>query len=230
MAAHLQLAPHPAQALRAPAAGRDPAAITVALADDRVLVARGMRRLLERDAAFAVETDFGRGRAGEPRRAAPNVVVLDVQLTSGPAILAVGQLRQRMPGTAVVVVTGEPDPVFARQALGAGASSIVLRDRVEDELPEAIRRASHGEMHVSLPLLAALATMRGDRKGVGGLSHRETEVLRLIALGHTSAEIAGELHLSRRTIDSHRAAIHRKLGLATRAELVQFALSRHLIG
>ena len=70
------------------------------------------------------------------------------------------------------------------------------------------------------------------RRAVGGdgLSPRETEVLRLIALGHTSAEIAAKLHLSRRTVETHRARIHRKLGLTTRAELVRFALRRHLIG
>src|SRR5262249_54225718 len=130
--------------------------------------------------------------------------------------------------TEIVVLTMEQSPAFARQAIDAGAVAFVMKDRADSELPEATRRAARGEEYVSPHVAAGLDALR---RTVGdGLSPRETEVLRLIALGPTSAEIARKLHLSRRTIETHRASIHRKLGLPTRAELVQFALRRHLIG
>ncbi len=123
----------------------------------------------------------------------------------------------------------ETSAVFAQQGLDAGAVEFVLKDRADGELPAAVRRAVRGEEYISPQVEARLEALRRSVRG-DGLSPRETEVLRLIALGHTSAEIAGKLHLSRRTVETHRASVHRKLGLATRAELVQFALRRHLIG
>ncbi len=221
MALQLHLAAGP-RAVEPPGDGevRDPAAIRVALVDDHARVARGLRLLLERHDAIAVDGD-------EHRRhlLAPDVVVLDLQLSGGAGIAAIRQLRQRVPSTPIVVLSGDRDPVFARQALATGAAGFVLRHRADSELGDAVCRAAHGEAFVSAPIAAALAALdAGD-----GVSLRETEVLRLIALGYTSAEIASELHVSRRTVDSHRASIHRKLGLSSRAELVQFALSHHLL-
>jgi two-component system response regulator NreC len=122
----------------------------------------------------------------------------------------------------------EASPLFAQHALDAGAVGFVLKDRADSELPEAIRRAAQGGEYISPRVAAGLDALRRAVSG-DGLSPRETEILRLIALGHTSAEIAGTLHLSRRTVETHRARIHRKLGLATRAELVRHALRRHLL-
>lgn len=120
-------------------------------------------------------------------------------------------------------------PLFAQQALDAGAAGYVPTDRADTELMSAIRCVTSGEQYVS-PCIAA--AVEGLRKAVGGdgLSPRETEVLRLIALGYTSAEVAAQLHLSRRTVETHRARLYGKLGLTNRAGLVQFALRRRLIG
>ena len=104
----------------------------------------------------------------------------------------------------------------------------MLKDRADEELPQAIRLAARGEQYVSprlaLPLDDIHQIVAEDR-----LTVREIEVLRLIALGHTSVEIAEQLHLSPRTVETHRARIHRKLGLATRAELVAYALRSGLL-
>jgi two-component system response regulator NreC len=123
----------------------------------------------------------------------------------------------------------EASSAFAQQALDAGALGFVLKDRADDELPPAVRRATRGEEYVSVRVAAALEAIR-ESAGEDGLSPRETEILRLIALGYTSAEMAQQLSLSSRTVETHRARIHDRLGLGTRAELVRHALGRHLIG
>jgi two-component system response regulator NreC len=119
--------------------------------------------------------------------------------------------------------------LFAQQALDAGAIGFVLKDKADSELLEAVHHAARGEEYVSPGVAAGLEILR-RAVDEDGLSPREVEVLRLIALGHTSAEIAAKLELSRRTIEAHRARILRKLGLRTRADLVQVALRRGLMG
>ena len=122
----------------------------------------------------------------------------------------------------------EDSPQFARQALDAGAIGFVLKDRADDELVAAVRCAARGDEYVSPRVAAGLEALQ-HATGTGELSPREIEILRLIALGYTSREIATKLHVSRRTVETHRARIHRKLGLGTRAELVRFALARHMV-
>jgi two-component system response regulator NreC len=138
------------------------------------------------------------------------------------------RLRAQAPATEIVVTTMDESPLVAQQAIDAGAIGFVLKDKADIELPTALGCASRGDEYVSPRVAAGLDTLR-QAVGGGGLSPRETEVLRLVALGYTSVEIAGRLHLSRRTVETHRGRIHRKLGLTTRAELVRFALGRHLI-
>jgi two-component system response regulator NreC len=159
----------------------------------------------------------------------PHVLVLDLHMPGGSSIEAIRRLREQVPETNIVVVTMERSPVFAQRATKAGATGFVLKDRADAELPAAVRCAAFGEEYVSAQVAAALDGLRRAVDG-DGLSPRETEVVRLIALGHTSAEIARQLHVSIRTVDSHRASIHRKLKLRTRAELVHFALRRGLLG
>ena len=127
-----------------------------------------------------------------------------------------------------MLLTIERSPAFAHRAIDAGAVGFVLKDRADAELLIAVRSAARGEEHVSTHVSAALDALRTAVDG-DGLSPRETKVLRLIALGHTSAETARELHVSVRTVDSHRASIHRKLKLRTRAGLVHFTLRRGLL-
>lgn len=195
------------------------------------MVRRNLRLLLDREHGMQViaeATDIPSLLRHLPIHL-PHVLVLDLRLPHGSSITTVRRLREEFPETEIVVLTMEESPVFAHRALEAGAAGFVLKDRADQELPEAIRLAARGEEYVSPRVAAGLA---GLRKSVSedDLSGRETEVLRLIALGHTSAEIAGQLHLSRRTVETHRARIHRKLALDTRAQLVSYALGRHLIG
>lgn len=166
---------------------------------------------------------------GQVSRHVPNVLVLDLRLSNGSSIEMIRRLRARFPETQVVVLTMEDNPLFARHAIDAGAIGFVVKDRADTDLLTAVRLAARGEAYVSPRIASGLEAVRGATNG-DGLTERETEIARMIALGHTSAETAGRLHLSRRTVETHRARIQSKLGLRTRAELVQFALRRHLIG
>lgn len=210
---------------------RAEARIRIVLADDHALVRRSLRLLLdgEDDLDVVGEAETIGSVVRNVHGHAPHVLVLDLQMPGGSSIEAIRRLREHVPRTEIVVLTMERSPAFAQRAIDAGAVAFVLKDRADLELPEAVRRASRGEEFVSPHVAAALDALRRTVNG-DGLSPRETEVLRSIALGYTSAEIARKLHLSRRTIETHRANIHRKLGLDTRAELVHFALRRNLIG
>lgn len=228
MPTHLHLA-------RSPSEPHDPGTeappIRVILADDHHTVRRNLRLLLDREEdveVIAEAADITTVLRHVPTHV-PHVLVLDLRLPNGSGIEAIRRLRSEVPETEIVVLTMEESPAFAHRALEAGAIGFVLKDKADDELPAAVRHATRGEEYVSTRVAAGLAALR---KGIDGdrLSPRETEILRLIALGHTSAEIAAQLHLSRRTVETHRAHIFRKLGLKTRAQLVHYALRSHLIG
>src|ERR671939_2129155 len=197
--------------------------ITIVLADDHAVVRAGLRLLLDQAGGLRVVSEAG--DADSALRTVlghkPAVLVLDLnmpgELTSLDAIPRVAEVS---PGTRVVVLTMQEDPEFARQALRAGAAGYVLKEAADDELVEAIRRAAAGETYLNPRLGAALAAAPAGPAGPpDDLTAREVDVLRLIALGHTNAEIAAQLYLSVRTVESHRAHIQQKLGRATRAEL-----------
>jgi two-component system response regulator NreC len=205
--------------------------ITVVLADDHAMFRRTLRRLLDVEESVSVvdeASDLPSAIAYVQRRR-PRVLVLDLDMPNGSTIEAIRQLRTDMPWTEIVVLTTEESALAAQQLLAAGAVAFVFKDRAETELLEAVRRAAHGEEFVSARVAAGLEVLRRAVDG-GVLSPREVEIVRLIALGYTSAEIAAQLHLSRRTVETHRARIFEKLELRTRAALVRYALDRHLIG
>ena len=127
------------------------------------------------------------------------------------------------------MLSTEESASLAQRALTAGAIGYVTKDLAGSELPEAVRAAMRGEQYLSPQVAVRLEELHRALTG-NTLTPREAEVLRLIALGHTSVEIARKLHLSPRTVETHRAHIHKKLGLATRAQLVGYALRHGLLG
>jgi two-component system, NarL family, response regulator NreC len=153
--------------------------------------------------------------------------VLDLNMPGGCSLDAIPRLRDE---TAVVVLTMQDDPAFARQALQAGALGFVLKEAADEELLGAIRLAADGDIYLNPRLGARIAAGPPQPEGPpDDLTTREVDVLRLIALGHTNSEIAERLYLSVRTVESHRAHIQQKLGLTSRSELVRYALDRGLI-
>jgi two-component system response regulator NreC len=227
MAAHLRLAGAPSNG---DAQHAEQSSIRIILADDHALMRRSLRLLLEseEDLQVIAEADDLALVATHVHGHKPNVLVLDLSMPGGSSIEALSQLRERVPETQVVVLTMDENPVFAQRALTAGALGFVLKELADEELPSAVRAAARGEEYISPHIMARLQGLQRSLTD-DKLTPREIEVLRLIALGHTSVEVARKLHLSPRTIETHRTRIHRKLGLATRAELVRYALGRGLL-
>ncbi len=205
--------------------------ITVLLADDHTMFRRNLRGLLDVEETISVvdEASDLPSAIDYVQRRRPRVLVLDLDMPNDSTLEAIRHLRTEMPRTEIVVLTTEESAPAAQQLLAAGAVAFVFKDRAETELIEAVRCAAHGEEFVSPRVADGLEVLRRADDG-GVLSPREVEIVRLVALGYTSVEIAAKLHLSRRTVETHRARIFQKLELRTRAELVRFALDRHLIG
>jgi len=205
--------------------------IRVVLADDHAMMRRSLRLLLdgEGDLEVIAEADDMAGVTGHVQGHEAHVLILDLGMPGGPSIQAIGQLREQVPDTQIVVMTMEDNPVFAQLAFAAGALGFVSKELADAELVQAVRAAARGEEFVSPRLAASLDALHRALTD-DALTAREVEVLRLIALGHTSVEIARKLHLSPRTVETHRANIYRKLELDTRAELVRYALGRGLLG
>jgi len=157
----------------------------------------------------------------------PTVLVLDLNMPGGSSLEAIPRLRET---AAIVVLTMQDDPAFARQALQAGALGFVLKEAADEELLEAIRAAAAGDTYLNPRLGAKIAAAPPEPAGPpDDLTQREVEVLRLIALGHTNVEIGEQLFLSTRTVETHRAHIQQKLRRTTRAELVRYALEHKLV-
>jgi two-component system, NarL family, response regulator NreC len=221
----------PARLRLASPAGADALPIRVVLAIDHGLVRRGLHALLEGESDVdVVATPHDLATAVRCTRVCvPDVLALDIGIPDGAVTEAICRLRVDVPDTEVVVLTMEESPLSAHRAMEAGAIGFVLKDRADSELMPAIRAAVRGDEYVSARVAGGLDALRGAVGG-DGLSAREIEVVRLIALGHTSREIAEMLHLSRRTVETQRSRIYEKLGIATRADLVRFALRRRLMG
>jgi two-component system, NarL family, response regulator NreC len=204
--------------------------IGIVIADDHAVVRRGLKQLLGDEPGLKILAEAGDLDAARRyvRGHHPDVLVLDVNLPGGSSITKIPEIRAESPGTAIVVLTMQDEPAYARQALSAGALGYVLKEAAETELVEAVRRAAVGDTFLN-PRLGARVAAEPPPGPPDGLSEREVEVLRMIALGHTNAEIAEQLYLSVRTVETHRAHIQQKLRLGSRAELVRYALDHKLV-
>jgi two-component system response regulator NreC len=210
----------------------DDVRVTVVLADDHELVRDGIRMVLEAEPDIEVVA-----QAGDAETAAryvlghkPAILVLDLSMPGRPSLELMPQILESSPSTSVIVVTMQNEPAFARKALQAGAKGFVVKQSAAQELVTAVRAALAGEIYINPALGARMAAAPIVADGPpDDLTAREIEVLGLLALGYMNPEIADQLVLSVRTIESHRANIQRKTGLATRAELVAYALENNLV-
>jgi two-component system response regulator NreC len=205
---------------------------TVVIADDHTVVRQGLRMLIDNDDDLQVVAEAGTVPDAErlTRAHRPSVLVLDLNMPGGSSLEAIPRLCEQAPDSAIVVLTMQDDPAFARPALQAGAKGFVLKEAADEELLEAIRLAAAGDTYLNPRLGARMAAAPSEPAGPpDDLSQREVEVLRLIALGHTNGEIAKQLYLSTRTVETHRAHIQQKIRRTTRAELVRYALENGLV-
>jgi DNA-binding NarL/FixJ family response regulator len=204
--------------------------IGIVIADDHAVVRRGLKQVLGAESDFEVLAEAG--DIDDARRYVrghrPDVLVLDLNLPGGSSLKHIPAIRAESPDTQIVVLTMQNEPAYAREALGAGALGYVLKEAAETELVEAVRRAAVGDTYLN-PRLGARVAAEPPPGPPDGLSEREVDVLRMISLGYTNAEIAEQLYLSVRTVETHRAHIQQKLRLGSRAELVRYALDHKLI-
>jgi two-component system response regulator NreC len=208
---------------------RDDGAITIVLADDHAVVRSALRMLLEAEPEMEVVAEAGdvESAARDVLGHKPRVLILDLNMPGKPSLQAIPEIRDASPETRIVVLTMQEDPAFAREAMQAGVLGYVLKEAADAELVRAVRLAAEDRTYLQPEVGARLAAEPAGPPD--DLTDRELEVLRLIALGHTNGEIAEQLFLSVRTVESHRAHIQQKLRLTTRSELVQYALQRHLL-
>ena len=205
--------------------------INIILADDHEIMRDGLKRIIEAEGDMEVVAEAGDADSARRRTSGlkPDVLVLDLSMPGDdPGMATIPQIVDGSPDTAIVVLTMQDDPAFAKEAFRLGAKAFVVKQAAGNELVDAIRAAANGDTYINPVLGAKLAaTPTGPP---GGLTPREIDVIRLVAAGHTNPEIAGQLVISIRTVETHRAAIHRKLGTSSRAEIVSFARENGLEG
>lgn len=209
--------------------------VRVALCDDHAIVRGGLRRILEEEDGMVVVGEAG--SAAEAERLAtserPDVFVMDLGLPDANGIEATRRVRAASPGTAVLVLTVHDDVAYLRRAFEAGAVGYLVKDAADIDLVQAVRTVASGGQYVHPTLGAALLAPESSATRLGGpggeLSEREADVLRLVALGLTNAEIGEQLYVSVRTVETHRSHIHQKLGVRSRAELVRLAREAGLL-
>ena len=205
--------------------------IRIVLAEDHVTVRQGLKFLLEGQPDLQVVAEAGDGKAAvdQTQDLKPDVVVMDLSMPRVNGLVATRTLKATQPRLAIVVLTRHSDDAYLQELLRAGVSGYVLKQSGSTELLQAIRAAAAGGQYLD-PAITARVTGKFVANGtlhsrtLRGITPRETEVLRLIALGHSNKEIAAQLELSVKTVEVHKANAMRKLDLRGRIDIVRFAI------
>jgi two-component system response regulator NreC len=206
--------------------------VTVVLADDHVVVREGVRLLLEEQPGIEVLAEAGDvpGAVAAVEQHRPDVLVLELLMPGEPGLPAIRRLAETCPETRVVILTAQQDPSLAGEAIQVGAVGYVPKTAAGRQLLRAIRMAAEGSTYLEPRLGAQLAAdVAAAKSAAPELTKRELEVLRLIARGYTNREVAERLFLSVRTVENHRARMQRKLGRASRSDLVDYVIERRLV-
>jgi two-component system, NarL family, invasion response regulator UvrY len=208
--------------------------IRVLVADDHAIVRRGLRELLAETSDIQVTAEAaGAAEALDlVRRESFDVVLLDLSLPGRGGLELLGEIKAERAGLPVVILTMHPEDQYAVRALKAGASGYLTKESAPELLVDAVRRAAAGGRYVSPSLAEKLALHLDqvrEREPHESLSDREFQVFRRLAAGRTVSQIAEELSLSVKTVSTYRTRILEKMGLATNAELMQYAFRQKLV-
>jgi DNA-binding NarL/FixJ family response regulator len=208
----------------------------ILLADDHALVRAGLRRILddEPDLVVVAEASDGAEALGVALATELDLAIIDVAMPKLTGLQVVRRLAEHRPDLRVLVLSGHDNEEFFFEAIRAGASGFVLKSAAERDLVAACRAVLRGEAFVYPDAVGALARdyleqVRRGESGPGELTPRETEVVKLIAEGHTSREIAAVLSISEHTVERHRANVLDKLRLRDRVALTLYAVRRGLV-
>ena len=208
--------------------------IRVLIVDDHAVVRAGLRMLIdaEKDMETVGEAGNVREAVFEARSSTPDLVLMDVVMPGESGLEGIPKLLHEQADLKVLVLSMQDDPRYVREAFAAGAAGYVLKEAADAEVVQAIREVARGGRYVHPELGARMVAADAEaerRAGDDPLSDREREVLRLLARGYTNQEIAKQLYISVRTAETHRAHVMQKLRLATRAELVSYAIANGLL-
>jgi DNA-binding NarL/FixJ family response regulator len=214
-----------------------PLKIRVLLADDHEVVRSGLRMVLEAQSDIEVVAEAGDGAQALEKALAEEIdlTVLDVSMPRMTGLQAAAELHRRRPELRILMLSMHDNEQYFFEALKAGASGYVLKTAANRDLVEACRACMRGEAFLYPPAVATLVRdyLEGARHGEAPpqdpLTARELEVVKLIAEGHTSEEIATELVLSKKTVERHRANVLDKLGMRNRVDLTRYAIRRGLV-
>ena len=211
----------------------------ILLADDHAVLRAGLRLLIETqaDMTCAGEASDGIEALAQAERLQPDLVLLDLSMPRLGGLVALPEIRRKAPQTRILVLTMHADEEYLRQCLKGGAAGYVLKEAADQELLLAIRAVMRGEVYIhpamTRGLLGDLVDRSRDLTALGrsvrsedALSEREAEVIKQVARGHTNQEIADQLSLSVKTVETYRARAMEKLGMSNRATLVQYALDK----
>ena len=208
--------------------------IRVLVVDDHAVVRSGLCLLIDAEPDLETVGEAGNVRDAvfEARSSRPDLILMDVVMPGASGLDGVPKLLHEHPDAKVLILSMQDDPRYLREAFAVGASGYVLKEAADTEVVTAIREVAAGGRYVHPELGARLIAAEADaarQAEEDPLSDREREVLRLLALGYTNQEIAKQLFISVRTAETHRAHVMQKLRLASRAELVRYALAHGLL-
>jgi DNA-binding NarL/FixJ family response regulator len=212
-------------------------AIQVLLVDDHTILRQGLKRLLEAEPGVTVvgEAKDGREAVEKARALNPDVILMDLAMPALNGLDATRRILKARPDARVLVLSMYIDDDYVNQALEAGVQGYLMKDAAALDLVKAVRAVAAGDTYFTHQIPATIveryrAAREGNgRKGPVELTHREREVMKLLAEGHTVKEVAEMLSLSQKTVDTHKTNLMKKLDIHNRVELVKYAIHKKII-
>ena len=208
------------------------APLRILVADDHAIVRQGLKLLIDSQPDMKVIAEAASGDAALAQATAmkPDIVIMDVSMPGLNGLLATRLLKQRQPETTIVALTRHEDKTYLEELLRAGASAYVLKQSPPTEFLRAVRAVAAGGIYLDPSMTAQMASgllapkSREDADEGGKITERESQVLRLVAVGHSNVEIAEKLLISVKTVEVHKSNAMRKLGLTGRVDVIRYGV------